>query len=95
MTNEEFWVEVSSPSEAGTATAQNAWESTKNDFGTVTDLDDASTGEVWSGGSLTVYQKIDVTIAPTEAGWVTVTAFLAIQNASADTTVYVDFPEVT
>ena len=95
LTNEEFWVEVSSPSEAGTATAQGQWESTKNNFGTVTDLDDAATGEVWSGGSLTVYQKIDVTIAPTEAGWVTVTAFFALQDASSDNTVYVDFPEVS
>jgi hypothetical protein len=86
LQDNEFWVEVISPSEAGSPTALVRFQTTRPTVvATPGDLttDGSST---WNGTGVTTKQKITVTISPTIAGEVRVRAFLA----KASTTVYVD-----
>lgn len=90
--NDEFWIEVSSPSEAATATSLAVVETTKMTvLGTHAELtqDDSSWSGAGVGSGATGIHKISVTIAPTEAGYVEVRCSVG----KASTTVYVD-PEI-
>lgn len=86
LNNDEFWIEVMSPSEAVSATAQAAYQSTRCDpLATPAALttDGAST---WNGSGVGTKQKMSVTINPTIAGPVIV----HVNLAKASTTIYVD-----
>jgi hypothetical protein len=86
LQDEEFWIEVDSPSEAGSPTAASAYRSTRRlPLAAAANLttDGAST---WNGAGVTTKQKCSVTISPTVAGFITVRVFLA----KASTAVYVD-----
>jgi hypothetical protein len=86
LQDDEVWIEVFSPSEAGTPTALAKLQSTRAlALATPADLttDGSST---WTGAGTTTKQKITVNLAPTISGPVTVRLFLA----KASTTMYVD-----
>lgn len=86
LQDDEFYVECSTPSEAGSPTAQARFQSSRLvSRGTAADLtsDGAST---WNGAGVGTKQKITFSIAPTVAGPVTVRCYLA----KASTTVYLD-----
>ena len=86
LNNDEFWIEVLSPSEAVSATAQSAYQSTRClPLATPAALTTDGTS-TWNGTGVGTKQKITVTINPTVAGRVTVRCYLA----KASTTVYVD-----
>jgi hypothetical protein len=92
--NDEFWIDVHSPSEAGSATAQGRYQTTRCGLLSTPAALDRSASTDWTGANTgtdgsTGQQKIDVTINPTVEGWVTVIPHLA----KASTTVYVD-PEL-
>lgn len=91
LDNDETWLEVLSPSEAGTPTAQGRYQSTRCAFRATPAALDRSTGTVWEGADTgtdggTGQQKIDVSISPTVAGPVEVRVCLA----KASTTLYLD-----
>lgn len=86
LQDDEFWIDVLSPSEAGSATTQGRAQSTRLAFqGTPANLasDGAST---WNGSGVGTKQKVSVSIAPTVPGWVEVRCCLA----KPSTTAYVD-----
>lgn len=86
LNDDDFWVEVSSPSELATATTQGKFRTTRMAVqGTPAALltDSNST---WNGTGVGTKQQIDIPISPTVAGPVTVRCFLA----KPSTTVYVD-----
>lgn len=86
LQDDECWLEVLSPSEAGSATAQAKFRSTRAaPLATPANLttDGSST---WNGSGVGTKQKIDVSISPTIAGPVSVRVHLA----KPSTTVYVD-----
>lgn len=86
LQDDEFWVEVSSPDEGGTPTAQGTLQSTRlAPRGTPANLTTDGTS-TWNGTGVGTKQKIDVAINPAVAGPVVVRAFLA----KASTTVYLD-----
>lgn len=84
--NNEFWIEVESPSEAASPTSQSKFRTTKPDplvTGTTLTSDSAST---WTGSGVGTKQKIEVAISPTIAGPVKVRCY----SSKPSTTVYVD-----
>lgn len=83
LDDDEIWVELESPSEAATATAQHKWQTTL-DFmaGSVCTIDNSS---VWNGTGVGTKQKITISISPTEAGLITGRICLAKNQ-----TVYLD-----
>lgn len=86
LQDDECWVEVFSPSEAGSATAQTHFRSSRAaPLATPVDLttDGSST---WNGSGVGTKQKIDVAINPTIPGWTEVRVHLA----KPSTTIYVD-----
>lgn len=86
LNNDEFWIEVISPSEAGTPTPLAKYRSTRcTALATPVALttDGSST---WNGSGVGTKQYIAVTIAPTVTGPVTIRCYLA----KASTTIYVD-----
>lgn len=86
LQDDEFWIDVSSPDEGGSPTAQGTFNTSRADpRDTPANLttDGSST---WNGTGVGTKQKIDVSINPAVAGPVTVRCFLA----KASTTVYVD-----
>lgn len=86
LQDDELWVDVISPSEAGSATAQGQFNTSRAlPLATPANLttDGSST---WNGAGVGTKQKIDVAINPTIAGPVTVRVHLA----KPSTTVYVD-----
>jgi len=86
LNNDDFWIEVDSPSEEVSPTAQGKFRTTKPDplaTPTALTLDTSST---WNGSGVGTKQKIEVAISPTIAGTVTVRCYLA----KPSTTVYVD-----
>jgi hypothetical protein len=85
LNNDEFWIEVVSPSEAGSATAQGKFQSTRlTPLGSPAALttDALST---WNGSGVGTAQYATVTIAPTIPGPVTIRCYLA-----KNVTCYVD-----
>lgn len=85
LNNDDFWVEVESPSELASPTAQGKFRTTKPDpLATPTAL--TSDTSTWTGTGVGTVQKIEVPISPTIAGTVTVRCYLA----KPSTTVYVD-----
>ena len=90
LNNDGFWVELEGPSNAGSATGQGYYTTTRMaPRGTSTALTTDGTS-TWNGTGVGTAQKITVTYTPTIAGWVTIRGFLAV----ASTTVYFD-PLVT
>ena len=86
LQDDEFGIDVCSPSEAGSPTTRCAVVSTRmTPLGTPANLD-ADGSSTWNGSGVGTVQKIDVAIAPTVAGWVTVRPWLA----KPSTTVYID-----
>ena len=86
LNNDDFWIEVDSPSELGTPTAQGKFRTTKPDpLATPTALT-SDTSSTWNGTGVGTKQKVEVAISPTIAGTVTVRCHLA----KPSTTVYVD-----
>lgn len=85
LNDDDFWVEVESPSELASPTAQGKFRTTKPDpLATPTAL--TSDTSTWTGTGVGTAQKIEVPISPTIAGTVTVRCYLA----KPSTTVYVD-----
>lgn len=87
LQNDEFWIEVYSPSEAVSPTAAVKLQSTRP--AALTSPADLTTdgSSTWTGGApVGTKQKITVNLAPTISGPVVVKAFLA----KASTTIYVD-----
>lgn len=86
LNNDEFWVEVESPSEAGSATAQAKYNTTRcapRSTPAALAPDGTST---WTGSGVGTKQKVTVTINPTIAGPVS----LRIFAAKVSTAGYVD-----
>ena len=86
LNNDDFWIDVSSPGEGGSPTAQGTFNTTRAaPLATPAALttDAVST---WNGAGVGTKQKITVAINPAVAGPVTVRCFLA----KPSTTVYVD-----
>ena len=85
LNNDDFWIQVESPSELASPTAQGKFRTTKPEpLATPTAL--ASDTSTWTGTGVGTVQKIEVPISPTIAGTVTVRCHLA----KPSTTVYVD-----
>lgn len=85
LNDDDFWIEVESPSEEASPTAQGKFRTTKPDpLATPTAL--TSDTSNWTGSGVGTVQKVEVAIAPTIAGTVTVRCYLA----KPSTTVYVD-----
>lgn len=85
LNNDDFWIEVESPSEEASPTAQGKFRTTKPDpLATPTVL--TSDTSSWTGTGVGTAQKVEVNISPTIAGTVTVRCYLA----KPSTTVYVD-----
>lgn len=85
LNNDDFWIEVESPSELASPTAQGKFRTTKPDpLATPTAL--TSDTSSWTGTGVGTAQKVEVAISPTIAGTVTVRCYLA----KPSTTVYVD-----
>jgi hypothetical protein len=86
LNDDDFWIEVESPSEEVSPTAQGKFRTTKPDpLATPTALT-SDTSSTWNGSGVGTKQKIEVPISPTIAGTVTVRCYLA----KPSTTVYVD-----
>jgi len=86
LNDDDFWIEVESPSEEVSPTAQGKFRTTKPDpLATPTALT-SDTSSTWNGSGVGTRQKIEVPISPTIAGTVTVRCYLA----KPSTTVYVD-----
>ena len=86
LNDDDFWIEVDSPSEEVSLTAQGKFRTTKPDpLATPTALT-SDTSSTWNGSGVGTKQKIEVAISPTIAGTVTVRCYLA----KPSTTVYVD-----
>jgi hypothetical protein len=85
LNNDDFWIEVESPSELVSPTAQGKFRTTKPDP-LVTPTALTSDTSTWTGTGVGTVQKIEVPISPTVAGTVTVRCYLA----KPSTTVYVD-----
>lgn len=86
LNNDDFWIEVESPSEEVSPTAQGKFRTTKPDpLATPTALT-SDTSSTWNGTGVGTKQKVEVAISPTIAGTVTVRLYLA----KPSTTVYVD-----
>ena len=86
LNNDDFYIEVSSPSEEVSPTSRNKFRTTKPDpLATPTALT-SDTSSTWNGTGVGTKQKIEVAISPTIAGTVTVRCYLA----KPSTTVYVD-----
>lgn len=84
--DDELWIEVLSPSEAGSATSQARFQSSRLlERGTAANLTTDGTSS-WTGTGVGTLQKIAVSIAPTVAGPVSVRVCLAKPSS----TVYVD-----
>jgi hypothetical protein len=85
LNDDDFWIEVESPSELASPTAQGKFRTTKSDpLATPTAL--TSDTSSWTGTGVGTAQKVEVAISPTIAGTVTVRCYLA----KPSTTVYVD-----
>ena len=85
LNDDDFWIEVDSPSEEVSPTAQGKFRTTKPDpLATPTAL--TSDTSSWTGTGVGTKQKVEVAISPTIAGTVTVRCYLA----KPSTTVYVD-----
>jgi hypothetical protein len=85
LNDDDFWIEVESPSEEASPTAQGKFRTTKPDpLATPTAL--TSDTSSWTGTGVGTAQKVEVAISPTIAGTVTVRCYLA----KPSTTVYVD-----
>jgi hypothetical protein len=85
LNDDDFWIEVESPSELASPTAQGKFRTTKPDpLATPAAL--TSDTSSWTGSGVGTKQKIEVAISPTIAGTVTVRCYLA----KPSTTVYVD-----
>ena len=85
LNDDDFWIEVESPSELASPTAQGKFRRTKPDLlATPTAL--TSDTSSWTGTGVGTAQKVEVAISPTIAGTVTVRCYLA----KPSTTVYVD-----
>lgn len=86
LNNDEFWVEVLSPSEAGSPTALSKYQTTQLALlGTPAALTTDGTS-TWNGTGVGTKQKVSVTISPAIPGMVSVRVYLA----KPSTTVYVD-----
>ena len=86
LNDDDFWIEVDSPSEEVSPTAQGKFRTTKPEpLATPTALT-SDTSSTWNGTGVGTKQKIEVAISPTIAGTVTVRCYLA----KPSTTVYVD-----
>lgn len=85
LNDDDFWIEVESPSEEVSPTAQGKFRTTKPDpLATPTALTTDTSG--WTGAGVGTRQKVEVPISPTIAGTVTVRCYLA----KPSTIVYVD-----
>jgi hypothetical protein len=85
LNDDEFFIEVSSPSEEASPTSRNKFRTTKADrLATPTAL--ASDASNWTGAGVGTRQKIEVPISPPVDGTVTVRCYLT----KPLTTVYVD-----
>ena len=84
LQDDECWITYQGPSQLGSATSQLVYLTSKPTFGaTATDLTtDSST---WSGTGVGTEQRIDLTIAPTIAGYATVWLHLATGSGRAVT----------
>lgn len=86
LQDDEFWIEVVSPSEAGSATAQAKYQTTRPALlATPANLTTDGTS-TWNGSGVGTKQKVSVSINPTVPGPITVRVYFA----KASTTVYVD-----
>lgn len=86
INDDDFWIEISSPSEAGSATAQsNFYTSQMTQQATPAALTTDGTS-TWTGTGVGTKQKISRTFTPTIAGVISVRCFLA----KPSTTVYID-----
>jgi hypothetical protein len=86
LNDDEFWIEVLSPSEAGTPTPQGTFRSTRAAMLASPAALTTDGSSTWNGSGVGTKQCASVTIAPTVAGPVTIRVHLA----KASTTVYVD-----
>lgn len=86
LQDDEFWVEVSSPDEGGSPTAQGTYQTTRAAPQATPANLTTDSGSTWNGSGVGTKQKIDVSINPAVAGLVEVKAFLA----KPSTTIYVD-----
>ena len=85
LNDDDFWVEVESPSEEVSPTSQGKFRTTKS-LPPNTPAALTSDTSSWTGTGVGTKQKIEVAISPTVAGTVTVRCYLA----KPSTTVYVD-----
>ena len=85
LNDDDFWIEVESPSELASPTAQGKFRTTKPES-LATPAALTSDTSTWTGTGVGTVQKIEVPISPTVAGNVTVRCYLA----KPSTTVYVD-----
>jgi hypothetical protein len=86
LQDDEFWVEVQSPSEAGSPTSQARLTSTRAGWLTSPANLTADGSSAWNGSGVGTKQKVEVAINPALPGFVVVRCFLA----KASTTVYLD-----
>jgi hypothetical protein len=86
LNDDDFWIEVESPSEEVSPTAQGKFRTTKPDPLAIPTALTSDTSSTWNGTGVGTKQKIEVAISPTIAGTVTVKCYLA----KPSTTVYVD-----
>ena len=88
LQDDECWITYQGPSQLGSATSQLVYLTSKPTFGaTATDL--TSDSSTWTGTGVGTEQRIDLTIAPTIAGYATVWVHLATGSAS-DVTIHFD-----
>ena len=81
-----FWIEVESPSEETSPTGLGKFRTTKPNPLAITSTLAIDSSSSWTGSGVGTKQKIDVAIAPTISGTVTVRCYLAAPS----TTIYVD-----
>jgi len=86
LNDDDFWIEVDSPSEEVSPTAQGKFRTTKPDPLATPAALTSDTSSTWNGTGVGTKQKVEVAISPTIAGTVTVRCYLA----KPSTTVYVD-----
>lgn len=84
--NDEFWIEVDSPSEEASPTSLGMTRTTRPEPLVITSTLAIDSSSTWTGSGTGTKQKVEVAIAPTIAGTVTVRCYLAAPS----TTIYVD-----
>lgn len=82
VNDDDFWIEVLSPSEAGSPTAQHKWQTTRAGLLSTPTALATDSGSTWNGSNVGVARKVSVSISPAVAGPVIVRCFLAKPSIS-------------